>query len=217
MQINPVINCSDEATLRSRITIAKTLVGETGVIHLDVADGSFTEGYQTFRDPVLLKKLIFEEKIRVAVHLMVAKPEVALEQWLDTGISRIILHFETLTDFELTAGQCKAHGVEPYLGLTTAAPIGDALQHLAAFDGCLVLAVPPGKTAQQFQSSALEAIKQIHAAMPVLPIAVDGGVTPEIAKQCKTAGATQIAAGAYIFSNAAPAAAYAEFVKATAD
>ncbi len=219
MTINPVINCQDEATATSHFKAARELIGEGGVVHVDIADGSFTNGYVTWGDPASIKKLISETKLRVALHLMVAKPKAVLEKWLASGISRIIIHYEAIKKEEaaLVAGQCHAHGVQPYLGITPGTSITEARADISLFDGCLVLAVNPGLSGQQFQEGALAQITEIKTAMPLLPIAVDGGITPEVAKRCRDAGAKQIAVGAYIFNASDPKAAYQEFIAAVGD
>ena len=74
-----------------------------------------------------------------------------------------------------------------------------------------------GKTGQQFDEQALTVIQQVRSGAPELPIAVDGGMTPEVAARCKQAGATQIAVGAYIFNASNPTVAYQEFLKAAAE
>ena len=219
MTINPVINCPDLETAKQHFLVARELLGEGAVAHVDIADGTFTNGYKTWSSPSELAGLIAQTKLRVALHIMVAKPEPVLESWLKSGISRVVLHQEAMSREEaaLLASQCHAHGVEPYLGLTPSADMAAAIADLAFFDGCLVLAVNPGLSGQQFQESALEHIKTIKAAKPLMPIAVDGGITPEIARRCREAGASQVAAGAYIFNAADPKKAYEEFVVAVGD
>jgi ribulose-phosphate 3-epimerase len=81
----------------------------------------------------------------------------------------------------------------------------------------LVLAVTPGLSGQQFQESALEHIKEVKKVKPLMPVAVDGGITPEIAKRCREAGASQAAVGAYLFNSGDPKKAYEEFVVAVGD
>lgn len=216
MQINIVVNCQDVQTAQKRLEVARTLSPE-GIVHVDIADGTFTEGYKTWNDPAALKVLLGQTKMRAAVHLMVARPDPVLDAWLNAGISRIIVHHETISDPTFFVAQCRAQGVEVYLGVSPKTDMTKALEDAVHFDGALVLAVNPGLSGQQFQAGALSQIEKIHNGLPHLPVAVDGGVTPEIARRCKAVGATQIAVGAHIFNAPDPAAAYQEFVRAIAD
>lgn len=212
MHITPVINCQDRACATERFRIARELMGEAGMVHVDLADGSLTQGYTTWRQPEELKQLIEEYKLRVGLHVMVQHPEQELSPWLTTGVSRVIIHQETISDVASVLQQCREKGIEVVLGLTMATPPEVAAPLLEHFDGALVLAVAPGKTGQQFNEAALAYIRTLHALKPGVPIVVDGGVTPEIAKHCKEAGAVQVAVGAFLFDAPDTKAAYQEFV-----
>jgi len=70
-------------------------------------------------------------------------------------------------------------------------------------DQILVMSINPGFGGQSFMSSQLRKIERLRAMIDAtcrdIPLEVDGGVTPETARLCVSAGATALVAGTAIF------------------
>lgn len=208
MKIIPAINCPDFECVQSKLAIIKELDLNEAIpwIHIDIADGGFTKGYTTWRNPEELKKISGQWNIEL--HLMVNDPELILEQWRVSGVRRVIVHLEAISNVESVLKMCADLGVEPVLSSNPETPATHILQYLSELKTCHVQAVEPGLSGQVFQETALLKIKAIRAAYPDIEIAVDGGINLETGARCKKAGATTLEAASAIFNSADPAAAY---------
>ncbi len=224
MQVIPVINCPDFDTVKARIEIAQEFLCDHGSenrtaapegwVHIDVADGGFTAGYATWRNPADLKSFKRDQHLKIEAHLMLTEPELALEEWLDAGVNRVIVHLETVTAIDTVVNICESHNVEVWLAIAPQTPAEKAFPYLSIVKGCQVLAVQPGLPGQTMAAGSLEKIRAIREAFPQLPIEADGGVTAETIGQYKSAGATQVVAGSAIFNAEDSAAAYRTLVRA---
>jgi ribulose-phosphate 3-epimerase len=223
MKIFPVINCQDFDCVKARIEIAQEFLcdhgsedrtissgGEYCWVHLDVADGGFTNGYTTWRNPAELKAWRADSHLSFEVHLMLNEPELAIESWMDAGVARIIVHLEAATSIDTISAICAGRNVELWLALSPQTPAEKAFPYLGVVQGCQVLAVEPGKAGQAMLPGTLDKVSAIRKAFPNLPIEVDGGITAATVASCKAAGATQVVAGSAIFSAPDPVAAYRE-------
>lgn len=217
MTIIPVINSTDESTLRNRIALAERILPHGEKIHIDVADGSFTAGYKTCINPALYRELLPASLLTSSVHLMGTQAETLTEAWLPVKPAEIIVHIETIRDPERLIRRVKAEGVGVYIGLTANSDLKKAQAALKEAHGCLVLAVDPGKSGQDFQPAVLPLVRSIRESFPLLPICIDGGVTLDLISSCQHAGATELAVGAHIFNAADPAKTYSSFVQAAGD
>lgn len=226
MTILPVINCPDFDCVQSRVAIAQDLLCDHGSssrpastnegwIHIDVADGGFTSGYETWRNPEDLKKLERDPDLKIEVHLMLNEPELALESWLAAGVNRIIVHLETTTALDTLVNMCAERGAEVWLALAPQTRAESAFPYLPLVKGCQVLAVNPGLAGQAMLPGTLEKVRAIRTAFPNLPIEVDGGITAATVPQCTAAGATQVVAGSAIFNAADQVAAYRDLLQAS--
>ncbi len=218
MNIIPVINCQDFETVKARVQIARESLfpmirPEERWLHIDIADGGFTNGYSTWRNPGDLAELKLTSDIKIELHLMMNEPEQAMDPWLAAGISRLIFHLEATASLEVVVACCRDRGVEPMLALAPETPVNHALTYLAGLPACQILAVHPGLAGQSMEPGTLEKIASIHARFPNMVIEVDGGVTPETAAQMKAAGATQVVAGSSIFGAENPGAIFKKYLE----
>lgn len=218
MKIIPVINCADFEAVKSRVAVAKEILSTVPEadrwLHIDIADGGFTNGYSTWRNPTDLAELKLGPDIKIELHLMMNEPEQAMEAWLAAGISRLIFHLESTDSVGVVIASCHSRGVEPMLALRPDTPVAHAMQYLAGVPGAQVLAVTPGPAGSPFDEKMYDKITALRQRFPDMIVEVDGGVNPETAGKMRSAGATQAAAGSYIFNNADPAKAYKELLDA---
>jgi ribulose-phosphate 3-epimerase len=217
MMIIPAINCQtfEQVTERMRLAqeillsdSAKKIGGEPHWIHIDVADGSFTAGYQTWREAKQLSELVRHSNVRIEIHLMTTRPQEMTQQWLAVGVHRLIVHADLPLNFRALIDECHTHKAEIFLAIKPETSIDVFTPFLAMVDGFQFLAVEPGLSGQRFDIGTPDKIVALRQLVPTLPIEVDGGVTPETAQLCLFAGASQLVSSSYIFSNKKPLEAY---------
>lgn len=219
-RIIPAINChwGDFECVQEKVRRAEAFTEE---VHLDVADGVFTFN-RSWGDPKAWHTL--KTKLGLEAHLMVEKPEEALDDWLKAGAKRIIFHWETVRDdkarvvfrdteklIKFITEKCKKHKAEAVIAVNLETPVEELKPHLRTFPRFHILSVHPGLTGQKFLPAVLEKIESLRAEAPTITISVDGGIIPETAKLAKAAGADILVSGNYIFSSD-PKRAYEELV-----
>ncbi len=225
MIIIPGINCQDFEKVKTRLAQTEEIFfgagGENrdlgvmeGWVHIDVADGGFTNGYATWRNPEDLKTIKLNPNLKIEVHLMITSPEAMIPAWIAAGAKRIIVHLEAVENVEIIVTMCSEAQVELMLAIAPSTPAEHLSPYLAMVSSCQLLAVHPGLAGQKFQEEILQKIKTLKAQFPDLRIEVDCGVTPAVAQLCKQAGATQVVATSYIFSSDNYVKAYNELTEA---
>src|SRR3989344_8838724 len=92
MQIIPAINEPDFEKVKAKILKAAEFVMPAGGwIHIDAADGKFTE-HKTWGNPADLESAGFNfgnlKPVHFEIHLMVTNPEAMIGSWLKAGAKR---------------------------------------------------------------------------------------------------------------------------------
>lgn len=193
MVVIPVINCLDLECVKNKLrTIAD--IGASWA-HIDIADRKFTP-VETWSRPVELVT-----NLNLEFHLMVQDPEMAAQGWLKIGAKRIIVHIETIQDFDSLKNACVTSGAQLMLALKPDTPVESLSPYLNQIDFIQILAVNPGSAGQKFLPSVISKIEFIKKNAPQIKIEVDGGINPETAKLVKIAGADIVVSSNYIFSH----------------
>ena len=204
MQIIPAINEIDFEEIKKKILAAESFGAEW--VHLDIADGKFTPNLlwnsPKDLDSLYLKPLTLN--LNIEVHLMVENPEDVLEDWLVSGIKRIFVHYETISDFGAVKDRCKKAGVELGLAIGPHIPVEGLFEYKRKVSYFLILAVEPGISGQKFQENQLEKIKLLRKEFPGAKIEVDGGVNIGNAFDIKQAGADILVSASYIWNSKNP-------------
>lgn len=200
LEVYPVINCSDVECVAEKLRQAEQF---SDWVHLDVSDARFTfnrswgdpEGWQAFKS-----------KVNLEVHLMVEEPERVAEEWFKAGAKRLIVHVETLQ--QETAEEIvklgKKYGASVMLAANPETRTEALAPYTAMFKEFQALGVIPGPSGQGFQQITLEKIKFWRKEVPDAVIEVDGGVTPEVARLAKDAGADIVVSATHIFDSNDP-------------
>lgn len=214
MHIFPAINATSFEEAKELIEKAKTFVPEKGWVHIDVADGVFTDNELWGSPEDLLRMRDTVKNIGVEVHLMVAEPEAVVEDWAATGlVHRIVVHIEGLTDPGAVLEICQRYGVEAVLALTPPSKVERLTAFFGRFKHFQVLAVTPGLPGQRFNPEVINKVKFLRSQAPNATIEVDGGINPETGKQCKDAGADILVSASYIFESPDAIGAYENLAK----
>jgi ribulose-phosphate 3-epimerase len=193
-EIVPAINDYSFKEVKEKIVLTE---GQVNLIQLDVADGTFTPR-AVWNNPNDLRNIKTTAKIEI--HFMVENPEDKVAPWLDTQIGRIIFHIESTTRASALINSIRAAGKEVGIAVRPDTTWDVLMPYKDAVDLFLVLAVPPGASGQQFNSSSFEKISRLHINAPNIAIEVDGGVNIDNAKECVEKGAKYLVAGSALFN-----------------
>ncbi len=190
-------------------------VAESGAdaLHLDIMDAHFVPNLSFGPDVVALARRVVPRLPR-NVHLMMTRPDLYLQRFVDAGADTVQIHVEADCDIWAALAAIRGSGVRSGLVSRPQTPPEALYPYLALCDEVLFMTVNPGYGGQAFMESVLPKIAALrrHAASRRVPldIMVDGGVNFETAARCAEQGANQFVAGSFLFKQAAMAAAVAQ-------
>jgi len=205
MLVIPAINEVKFEEILKKINIAGKF---SQWIHLDVVDGKFASNI-TWNNPKGLANLK-HSKSNLEVHLMIENPEAVVEDWVSSGVERIILSLEAISGGKLPSLSNKNSNFEIGLAINPETPVEDLLPYLENIKFVLVLGVKPGLAGQKFNEEVLGKVRFLKNYYPGVTIEVDGGINLETAKLAKKAGADIIVSASYIFKSSEPQKIYEE-------
>ncbi len=175
----------------SRLAEEIAAITEAGAdwVHVDVMDGHFVPNL-TIGAPVV-KSLKPVSKLPLDCHLMIEEPEKYIEDFAKAGASTITIHVEATRDAAAVLKKIRSLGSKPGLTLKPATPASAIFPYLPLVDLVLVMTVNPGFSGQSFMAEQATKIAEIRAELKRIEhtalIEVDGGITPETARQVQDA------------------------------
>lgn len=167
-------------------------------VHVDVCDGVFAEGF-TWDNPQDLFQV--EGKTKIAVHLMIDRPEEVAGEWLEVA-DRVIVHAEA-TDrlgeiVEIFNGRSLMLGV----ALKLETPIDVIKEWLDKLKNVHLMSIAEiGHHGEPFDKSVLAKIKELRALWPDGIISIDGGITLDNAAEVLNAGADELIVGSALWQS----------------
>jgi ribulose-phosphate 3-epimerase len=176
------------------VETARALADVGAWCHVDVMDGIFTphRGLPT----ATLRELASSGYGPIDAHLMLADPEPVLASVLRHPPDRVTVHVESRGSPEAMAHRIRDAGSSPWLAISPGTAYLACVEHLAAFDGALVMLVSPGARDTAADLDLLAKARQLKERIPV---GVDGGVTAANADHCLRAGAKYLVSGRALF------------------
>jgi ribulose-phosphate 3-epimerase len=164
-------------------------------------DGHFVPNI-TF-GPMLLKALRPHCKLPFDTHLMIAPADPYIAAFAEVGADHISIHPEAGPHLHRSLQLIRSLGKLAGVVLNPATPVQHVENVMDLVDIIMVMTVNPGFGGQAFLSSQLKKIavlrQMIDASGRDIALQVDGGITPETARQVVHAGADTLVAGTAVF------------------
>jgi ribulose-phosphate 3-epimerase len=214
VRVAPSILASDFARLGEQVETV--MDAGARVIHVDVMDGHFVPPISIGSLIVeALRDLVHERDGMLDVHLMVERPERRIDDFAAAGADSIAVHWEATPHVHYALQAVREAGLNAGLALNPATPAEVVVGVAGDLDHVLCMTVNPGWGGQAYIDSSTAKIARLRELLgPDVPIEVDGGIDPELARTAREAGATLFVAGSSVFGSGDPAAAYTDIAAA---
>lgn len=171
------------------------------LIHIDIMDGHFVPNLTC--GPGLVKALRTITDLPLDVHLMIDNPQVYIEHFAKAGADNITVHAEVNTAIPRLHEIVRSFGVEFGVSIKPDSLLDLVTDYLDLIDMLLIMTVYPGFSEQKFIESTVPTIREAARLKAEngykYQIEVDGGLNSKTVKAAKSAGASVIVAGSYIF------------------
>ena len=185
-------------------------------LHLDVMDGHFVPNI-SFGIPVIAS-LRKATELYFDCHLMTTNPEAYLSELAEAGADLVTMHIEAIPDPTQAAQRARDHDLDFGLACNPATPFEEIAPFAELCNVILIMAVEPGFGGQSFMPEVLGKVEAAREWVEnrglATDIQIDGGITPETARQAAEAGANVFVAGTAVFAADDPADAMEEIRRA---
>src|ERR1700722_5461740 len=207
IEIAPSILAANFAKLGDDVRVVEEAGAD--IIHVDVMDGHFVPNI-SLGIPVVAS-LRKATRLPLDVHLMIEQPELYIEDFIQAGANRVLVHQEATVHLDRALAMIREHGAEAGAAINPATPVAMLSEVMSKVDTVLVMSVNPGFGGQKFIPNAYEKIRQLSAMRTrynaSFRIEGDGGVDLENIAELARAGGNPFVAGTPIFHASDPAAA----------
>ncbi len=168
---------------------------------LDIMDGEFVDNLTwPYTNGGLAEIKRMKTDLNLEAHLMVQDPERVIDQWIVSGVKRIIFHYESTKKHQEIIEKINQSGLEAGIAINPETSV-NVLNEFLPLRLVLVMTVNPGRGGQKFMAKTLDKIRFLREKYPEMEIEVDGGINPETAQEAVKAGANLLASGSAIFNS----------------
>lgn len=172
-------------------------------LHLDVMDSHFVPNL-TFGEPVL-NKIKTVSKHKLDAHFMVTNPDFFIENFKNVGLHNFTFHWEAVTHHDRIIQKIKEFYPSVGISLNPSTPLSAVPHYIwSKVDLVLLMSVNPGFGGQKFIPEIVDKVIELdqirHANQFNFQIQVDGGINEQNAGYLIQAGANNLVAGSFIFS-----------------
>jgi ribulose-phosphate 3-epimerase len=199
VRISPSILSADFSRLGEEIEALQKAGAD--MIHVDVMDGHFVPNITI--GPPIVKALRPHAHVPFDAHLMISPVDPYLKDFADAGADGITIHPEAGPHIHRSLQLVRSLGKRPGIVLNPGTPVDHIDSVLDLVDLVLIMTVNPGFGGQTFITSQLKKIEaaaeRIAKSGRDIMLEVDGGITPQTAKRCVSAGANVLVAGTAVF------------------
>jgi ribulose-phosphate 3-epimerase len=200
LRLAPSLLSADFAALGDAVRAAEN--GGAGALHLDVMDGHFVPNISF--GPALVAAIRARTRLPLDVHLMIQDPLRYVEAFHRAGGDTLVFHVESNSEPEAVVRAVHALGAQVGAALRPDSPFSRVAPFADRLDQILVMSVHPGFSGQKFLPEVLPKVREARALLdavaPAADVSIDGGVTPETAREAAGAGATFFVCGNSVFA-----------------
>ncbi len=199
LTIVPSILSCDHCNILHGVQIAESYGIER--LHVDIMDGEFVDNISF--GPQLVKDLRKHTKLELDIHLMLKHPEKFIDRFIASGVNSIAIHQESSGNIASMLSSIRSKGCSNAIAINPDTLPDSNL--LPLVDYVLIMGVYPGFGSQKFIPDTIKTIEQLinHRQNSNLSyqIAIDGGITSELAKQLARIGVNIIISGHAFFQS----------------
>ncbi|MDR1255286.1 MAG: ribulose-phosphate 3-epimerase [Puniceicoccales bacterium] len=195
----PSILAADPLDLRN--AVEKVVLSGIKQIHLDIMDGHFVPNI-SFGPQIAENVHKTYPALFLDVHLMLARPDAFIDQFLEAGAGRMTLHAElskrivTRSLKRLRDATCLTGlAINPETSMDVLCPYLEE----GSIDRILIMSVHPGFSGQTFIASVLPKVEMLKMRYPDITLCMDGGINSKTAAQGFSCGARAFVMGASFF------------------
>lgn len=204
MQIIPSIIAKEFYEIEDKIRQAEGLVEW---VQIDVCDGVFagpaTWPYtETDVDAAIAELKDLSTDLKIELHLMTARPEEKLDEWIDTPASRIFVHYEAVQNLEEDLMVLDMSTTQSGLSLKLDTPLAVVEKFIDRIDDIQLMSIAKlGHYGASFEEKVLSRIAELKKKYPKIKINVDGGISENNIEAISIAGATNAVVGSAIWDS----------------
>ena len=176
------------------------------MFHLDIMDGAFVPNI-SYGFPIVeaISKIATKP---LDAHLMIVHPENYVKRFAEVGAGMISFHLNATEDPDAVLAAIRESGAKAGLVINPDIPVESLYPHLKNCDYILLMSVFAGFGGQKFIEDTYQRVRMLKAEIDrqglVIPIEVDGGVSPSNAAALVAAGAEILVAGSAVFKAESP-------------
>lgn len=224
IEVIPAIIPQDFEDLKDHLSLVKGLVP---IVQVDICDGKFvpSKSWPYIGDHGEFNSITKEEEglpfwqeVDIEVDLMVVHPQNLIESWINAGVKRIVLHYESTSNLKAVLENLREKygylsNVPVSLEFGVAFDIKTSNDHIHQFldidkegrslaDFIQFMGIRRvGYQGEYFVEEVLGKIRELRQDHPEAIISVDGGVTLENAHSIVQAGVSRLISGSAIFES----------------
>jgi len=182
-------------------------------VQVDIMDGQFapeaTWPYSGGREQARFDEIVAQERgfphwrdVQFEIDLMVQNPEDVIDDWIKSGASAILVHFDSTDRFSEISKRLRDRGVEVGMAILPSNRNTVVEKHRKEIDFLQVMGNDKiGYHGVEFDPLVYDKLKDLRDRFPDLTIGVDIGVDFDTAPQLIHAGATRLVSGSAIFAS----------------
>ncbi|PSO45476.1 MAG: hypothetical protein BRC25_02205 [Parcubacteria group bacterium SW_6_46_9] len=208
INVTPAIIPKTYQLLREEMETVSKLVDR---VQVDIMDGHFapeaTWPYSGGREQARFDEIVAQERgfphwrdVQFEIDLMVQNPKDVIDDWIKSGASTIIVHFDSTRKFSAIASRLKDRGVAVGMAILPSNRNTVVEKHRKEIDFLQVMGNDKiGYHGVQLDPLVYDKLEDLRDRFPDLPIGVDIGVDFSTAPKLVEAGATRLVSGSAIF------------------